>query len=197
MWKVKKSKVHGSGVFATKDIKKGVKIIQYIGEKVTKKEGDKRSAERIKKYLNKKNEGSVYIFELNKKYDIDGSPSYNKARYINHSCDPNCEVDIIKNEIWIISIKDIKKSSELNYDYGYPFDKDDFNDHKCKCGSNKCIGYIISQDDWAKYKRHIKLSKKCSKDIYKKKKILKEKKLINAEYYVLGMSCLIIMFMEE
>ena len=160
MWKVKKSKVHGSGVFATKDIKKGVKIIQYIGEKVTKKEGDKRSAERIKKYLNKKNEGSVYIFELNKKYDIDGSPSYNKARYINHSCDPNCEVDIIKNEIWIISIKDIKKSSELNYDYGYPFDKDDYNDHKCKCGSNKCIGYIISQDDWAKYKRHIKLSRK-------------------------------------
>ena len=160
MWKVKKSKVHGSGVFTTEDIKKGVKIIRYIGEKVTKKEGDKRSTERIKKFLNKKNEGSVYIFELNKKYDIDGSPSYNKARYINHSCDPNCEVDIIKNEIWIISIKDIKKSSELNYDYGYPFDKDDFNDHKCQCGSKKCIGYIISQDDWAKYKRHIKLSKK-------------------------------------
>ena len=157
MWKVKKSKVHGSGVFATEDIKKGVKIIRYIGEKVTKKEGDKRSAERIKKFLNKKNEGSVYIFELNKKYDIDGSPSYNKARYINHSCDPNCEVDIIKNEIWIISIKDIKKSSELNYDYGYPFDKDDFNDHKCQCGSKKCIGYIISQDDWAKYKKYIKL----------------------------------------
>ena len=159
MWKVKKSKVHGSGVFATEDIKKGIKIIQYIGEKVTKKEGDRRSAERIKNYLNKKNEGSVYIFELNKKYDIDGSPSYNKARYINHSCDPNCEVDIIKNEIWIISIKDIKKSSELNYDYGYPFDKDDFDDHKCKCGSKKCIGYIISQDDWGKYKRHIKVSK--------------------------------------
>ena len=160
MWKVKKSKVHGSGVFTTEDIKKGVKIIRYIGEKVTKKEGDKRSTERIKKFINKKNEGSVYIFELNKKYDIDGSTSYNKARYINHSCDPNCEVDIIKNEIWIISIKDIKKGSELNYDYGYPCDKDDFNEHKCQCGSKKCIGYIISQDDWAKYKRHIKLSKK-------------------------------------
>tara|TARA_B100001057_G_C22692825_1_gene888472 strand:+ start:642 stop:1124 length:483 start_codon:yes stop_codon:yes gene_type:complete len=160
MWKVKKSTIHGTGVFATINIPKNVKIIQYIGDKVTKSEGDRRSAERIRKYLNKKNEGSVYIFELNNKYDIDGSPLYNKARYINHSCNPNCEVEIIKNEIWIISIKNIKKGDELNYDYGYPFDRDDFNDHICKCGSKNCIGYIISQDDWSKYKRHIKKLKK-------------------------------------
>ena len=54
MWKVKKSKVHGTGVFATHDIQKNTKIIQYIGDKVTKVEGDRRSAERIKKYLKKK-----------------------------------------------------------------------------------------------------------------------------------------------
>ena len=161
MWNVKKSRVHGTGVFATSNIKKNVKIIQYIGEKVTKSEGDRRSAERIKKYLDKKNEGSVYIFELNKKYDIDGSPLYNKARYINHSCSPNCEVDIIKNEIWISSIKSIKKDEELNYDYGYPFDKDDFSDHICKCNSKRCIGYIISKDDWTKYKKYLKKNKKC------------------------------------
>ena len=156
MWNVKKSKVHGTGVFATSNIPKNKKIIQYIGEKLTKSEGDRRSAEKIKKFLNKKNEGSVYIFELNTKYDIDGSPLYNKARYINHSCSPNCEVDIIKNEIWISSIKAIKKGEELNYDYGYPFDEDDYSDHICKCKSKKCIGYIISQDDWSKYKKHIK-----------------------------------------
>ena len=160
MWKVKKSKVHGTGVFAISNIPKNKKIIQYIGDKVTKLEGDRRSAERIKKYLNKKNEGSVYIFELNKKFDIDGSPLYNKARYINHSCNPNCEVDIIKNEIWISSIKLIKKGEELNYDYGYPFDKDDFSDHVCKCKAKKCIGHIISQDDWPKYKKYIKKNKK-------------------------------------
>jgi len=154
MWKEKNSKIHGIGIIATADIKKNTKIIQYIGEKVTKKEGDKRSAEKIKKHLNKKNEGSVYIFELNKKYDIDGFPKYNKARYINHSCSPNCEVDIINNQIWIISIKKIKKGEELNYDYGYPFDKDDYKDHKCKCGSKNCIGYIISQDDWKKYLKY-------------------------------------------
>lgn len=159
MWKIKKSKVHGIGIIATKNIQKNTKIIQYIGDKISKKEGDKRSAERIKKYLNKKNEGSVYIFELNKKFDIDGSPMYNKARFINHSCEPNCEVDIIKNEIWITSIKNIKKDQELNYDYGYPFDKDDYKDHICKCGSKKCIGYIISQDDWPKYKKFLKNEK--------------------------------------
>tara|TARA_Y200000002_G_scaffold378314_1_gene385432 strand:+ start:266 stop:751 length:486 start_codon:yes stop_codon:yes gene_type:complete len=160
MWKVKKSKIHGTGIVASQDIKKNTKIIQYIGEKINKKEGDRRSAERIKKYLNKKNEGSVYVFELNNKFDIDGSPLYNKARYINHSCDPNCEVDIIKNQIWIISLKKIKKGEELNYDYGYPFDKDDYTDHICKCGSKKCIGYIISQDDWSKYRKYKKLLSK-------------------------------------
>ena len=160
MWALNKSKLHGTGVISTENIKKNTKIIQYIGDKISKKEGDIRSALRIKKYLNKKNEGSVYIFELNKKYDIDGSPIYNKARYINHSCDPNCEVDIIKNEIWISSIKKINKGEELNYDYGYPFDEDDYNDHVCKCGSIKCIGYIISRDDWPKYNKFLKKNKK-------------------------------------
>lgn len=160
MWKVKKSKVHGAGVFATSNIPKNTKIIQYIGDKVSKVEGDRRSAERIKKYLNKKNQGSVYIFELNKKYDIDGSPFYNKARYINHSCNPNCEVDIIKNEIWISSIKKIKIGDELSYDYGYLFDPEDFKDHQCKCGAKKCIGYIISQDDWKKFIKYKKAKNK-------------------------------------
>ena len=152
MWKVKTSKIHGSGIFATEDIKKGTSIIEYIGEKITKKEGDKRSDRRIRRYLNSKETGSVYIFELNTRYDIDGSFAYNKARYINHSCNPNCEVDIIKGRIWISSIKRIKKGEELSYDYGYSFEKEDYEDHICKCGTRNCIGYIISQEDWKKFK---------------------------------------------
>ena len=104
MWKVKKSKIHGTGVFATQDIPNNTKVIQYIGEKILKSEGDKRSEKRLKKYLNSDEDGSVYIFELNNKYDIDGSPKYNKARYINHSCNPNCEVEITRGHIWISSI---------------------------------------------------------------------------------------------
>tara|TARA_A100001011_G_C14036699_1_gene726037 strand:+ start:81 stop:575 length:495 start_codon:yes stop_codon:yes gene_type:complete len=156
LWKVKYSKVHGRGIFAKQDIEKGQKVIEYIGEKITKCEGDKRSNRRINRYLNSKTTGSVYIFELNKKYDIDGSPRYNKARYINHSCSPNCEVEIKKGRIWIRSIKKIKNNDELSYDYGYEFDKDDYKDHPCRCRSKKCIGYIIAKDDWPKYMRYMK-----------------------------------------
>ncbi len=152
MWKVKKSKIHGSGVFSTVAIPKDTKIIEYIGDKISKKEGDRRSAIRLKKYLNSKTTGSVYIFELNNRYDIDGSPKYNKARYINHSCNPNCEVEIKNGKIWIVSIKNIKKGVELSYDYGYEFDEEDYADHVCKCGAKKCIGYVISSDDWSKFK---------------------------------------------
>tara|TARA_A100001035_G_C27662931_1_gene444645 strand:+ start:358 stop:849 length:492 start_codon:yes stop_codon:yes gene_type:complete len=155
MWKVKRSKIHGTGIFATREIEENTKIIQYIGEKILKSEGDKRSEKRLNKYLHSQKDGSVYIFELNRKYDIDGSPKYNKARYINHSCNPNCEVDIKNNEIWITSIKRIKKGEELSYDYGFEFDKDDFKDHVCKCGSKNCIGFIISSDDWKKYLKYI------------------------------------------
>tara|TARA_B110000967_G_C18709874_1_gene472139 strand:+ start:16 stop:510 length:495 start_codon:yes stop_codon:yes gene_type:complete len=161
MWKIKKSKVHGTGVFADQEIIKNTQIIEYVGEKVTKTEGDKRSSQRIKKYLKSEKTGSVYIFELNNRFDLDGSFSYNKARFINHSCDPNCEVDIIKGHIWISSIKKINKDEELTYDYGYSFDIDDYKDHLCKCGSKKCIGYIISREDWIKYKKF--LIKKLSK----------------------------------
>ena len=156
MWAIKNSKIHGTGVFSTKKIKKGTRIIQYIGEKITRSEGDKRSEKRLNKYLNSEKDGSVYIFQLNAKYDIDGSPLYNKARYINHSCKPNCEVDIKSGEIWISSIKNIKKGTELTYDYGFDFDEDDFMDHKCKCNSKNCIGFVISSDDWSKYKKYLK-----------------------------------------
>ncbi len=162
MWKLRKSKVHGTGIFSTVSIKKNTKIIEYIGEKVKKSEGDRRSEARIKKYLNSEKTGSVYIFELNKRYDIDGSFAYNKARFINHSCDPNCEVEISNNRIWITSIKNIKPNTELTYDYGYDFDEDDYGDHKCRCGSKKCIGYIISSDERAKFKKYLKKSKKIA-----------------------------------
>ena len=165
MWKVKNSKIHGRGIVATKNIKKSTRIIQYVGEIVSKKEGDKRSGNRIKKYLKSNRTGSVYIFELNKKYDIDGFFGYNKARYINHSCNPNCEVEISNDQIWISSIKNINTGEELSYDYGYTFDKDDYKDHECKCGSKYCIGYIISSDDWKKFLKHIE------KNINKLKKL--------------------------
>ena len=158
LWFKKKSTLHGSGLFASSDIKKGEQVIEYIGDKVTKKEGDKRADKQIKKAQRNNKNGMVYIFELNKRYDIDGGVARNFARFINHSCDPNLEVEIIDNHIWISSIKKIKKGAELLYNYGYPFDSD-FEDHICKCGSKKCIGYILSYDDWPKLKKELRKKK--------------------------------------
>ena len=152
LWFKKHSKVHGSGLFSRIDIKKGTKIIEYIGDKVTKKEGDKRADRQIRKASKNKKNGMVYIFQLNKQYDIDGDAPENYARLINHSCGPNCEVEIINNHIWISAIKKIKKNSELSYNYGYPYDTD-YVDHICKCSSPKCVGYILDEDEWPKLKK--------------------------------------------
>ena len=158
LWVKKKSSLHGSGLFAESNIKKDEQVIEYIGDKVTKKNGDLRAEKQIKKAQKNKSNGMVYVFELNKKYDIDGGVVRNYARFINHSCNPNCEVEITDNHIWISSIKKIKKGEELTYNYGYPFDSD-FEEHICKCGSKKCVGYILSDSDWPKLKKALNKKK--------------------------------------
>ena len=152
LWFKRKSSVHGRGLFASQYIKKGSQIIEYVGDKVTKREGDRRADKQINKAKKNKNNGMVYIFELNKRYDIDGDVSYNYARLINHSCNPNCEVEIDNNHLWISAIKNIKKNHELSYNYGYSYDTD-YDEHKCKCGSSKCVGYILDEDHWPKLKK--------------------------------------------
>jgi len=147
---LKPSIIHNLGVYASKDIAKGTKIIEYVGNKLTKAQADKRADEILEASQKDNSKGMVYIFELNKKYDIDGEVPYNTAKYINHSCNPNCEVEIIKGKIWVIALKDIKKGEELSYNYGYDFE--DYQDHTCKCGSENCIGYILAEEHWFKLK---------------------------------------------
>ncbi len=148
---VRNSRIHGRGVFAKKDIPKGERIIEYVGERITKAEAERRGHHHVN--LHKKNEtlGAVYIFELNKRYDIDGNVSYNKARFINHSCDPNAEPEIIRGKIWIIARKNIKKGDEIFYNYGYDFES--FQDHLCRCNTDRCVGYILGEEHWPKLKK--------------------------------------------
>ena len=131
--KVRNSKIHRKGVFAKKDIPKDTYIIEYVGRKITNKEADKISEDETKN-------GIVYLFEINKRYTIDGDVPYNPARFINHACDPNAESLNDKGHIWIEAMKDIKKGEEITYDYCLT--TDDPYDHPCKCGSKKCKGYI-------------------------------------------------------
>tara|TARA_B100001063_G_C16569016_1_gene454846 strand:- start:79 stop:618 length:540 start_codon:yes stop_codon:yes gene_type:complete len=159
---VKNSKLHGKGLFANSYIKAGTNIIEYVGEKITKAQSDKIAELQLKKAEKNKDEGQVYIFTLNDKYDINGNVSYNKARLMNHSCNPNCDTDIIDNKIWIRSFKDIRKGQELTYDYGFSFDVDDFREHVCKCGSKNCVGFIVTETDWKKLGKYLrKLASNC------------------------------------
>lgn len=133
----KKSGINNLGLFAKTDIKKGEKVIEYKGRKFTHKQVEEND-----RFDNSK---AIYLFTLNERYVLDGDTKTNTAKYINHSCDPNCEVDIIKGKIWIIAIKDIKKGDELSYDYGFGYDAD-FRQFPCKCGSKNCCGYIVRDD---------------------------------------------------
>ena len=140
LYKIKKSKIDNRGLYAATDIKKNTKIIEYKGKIITVKE-----TETNPKFDNDK---AIYLFNLNKKYDLDGDFKYNTARLINHSCDPNCEVDGVGLKLWIYAVKDIKKNEELTYDYGFSFDKD-YKDFPCRCGAKKCVGFIVnSQSRW-------------------------------------------------
>ena len=162
---VKSSSIHNKGIFAAKDIPKDTKIIEYVGKKVSKSESNEISDKELEKSKSNPEElGSVYLFTLNKNTDINGNVSWNTARLINHSCDPNCESDIIKGKVWIKATRNIKKGEELGYDYGY--DIANYEDHICKCGSKNCVGYIINSDQW------INLRKKLRKQ--KKKKLTKK-----------------------
>ena len=135
MYKIKKSVIDkkGRGLYATRDIKEGTKIIDYIGKLITKKQ-----TEESDKYDNGK---PIYLFTINKRYDLDGDFPWNTAGLINHSCNNNCDYDGKGLKIWVKAIKDIKKGDELTYDYGY--DMYSFEEHPCRCGSKNCLGYIV------------------------------------------------------
>jgi len=128
------SGIHGKGLFSLQTIKKGEKIIQYKGEKISGEEGTRRSEQ---------HDFLTYIFTLNDKFDIDGAVNGNESRFANHSCIPNSEIDIFGEEIWIIADKDIEKGEEITYDYA--LDADEI--LECKCGAKDCRGYINDPDD--------------------------------------------------
>ena len=155
LYKVKKSNIDKRGLCASKDIKSGTKIIEYIGKLITKKEAQKNS-----KFDNSKD---IYLFNINEKYDLDGDFKWNTARLINHSCTPNCEVEGEGLKLWISSLREIKKGEELTYDYGFGYDED-YKQFPCKCGSIDCVGYIVRQGSrWRINKKFKKINLRINK----------------------------------
>jgi len=154
LYKIKKSKIDKKGLYANCPIKKGQRIIEYKGKVITTKQ-----TENDPKFDNDK---AIYLFNLNKKYDLDGDFKFNIARLINHSCEPNCEVTGSGLKVWVYAMKDIQENEELSYDYGFSFDKD-YQQFPCKCGSRKCVGYIVREGSRWRIKR-----KKLISNLFKK-----------------------------
>lgn len=109
----------GLGLFAAIAISKGTFVIEYTGEKITNAEADRR--------------GGRYLFNINSKWTIDGKEHHNIARYINHSCCPNCESRIVGGRVKIYAIKNIKPGEELAYDYGEEYFNEFLKPHGCRC----------------------------------------------------------------
>ena len=150
LYRIKDSKIDKKGLYAKKDIAPGTRIIQYIGKLITKKQTENND-----KFDNDKD---IYLFNLNNRYDLDGDFKWNTARLINHSCEPNCEVDGKGLKLWISSIKDIKKGEELSYDYGFGYDID-YKQFPCECGSKNCCGYIVREGSRWRISKRFKKSK--------------------------------------
>jgi hypothetical protein len=142
---VRLSSIHSQGVFARTDIPTGTQIIEYTGEKISKAESERRANERLAR-ARVTGEAAVYIFNLNKKQDLDGGLESNIARLLNHSCDPNCEAIQSRGRIWMTAKRDIKMGEELTFNYG--FDLENWEEHVCLCGTERCVGYIVDEDMW-------------------------------------------------
>lgn len=178
LWELRGSSIHQQGMFAVKDIPAGKKIIEYLGERITKDESTRRCLEWEKK-ARKKGVGLVYVFDLNEEFDLDGNIEDNPAKYINHSCDENCEAINEEDRIFIYSKKDIQEGEELSFDYGY--DLEHFLDHPCRCGSDKCVGYIVAKDSRRKLKQLLKNKKKGKKTAAKEEEPKAKKKKKSAQ----------------
>jgi SET domain-containing protein len=127
------SAIHGMGCFAIATIPKATRVIEYVGEKIDKRESLKRCEE-----------NNEYIFNLDDNFDLDGNVGWNPAKFINHSCLPNCEAEWIEGRIWIATLREIFVGEELSFNYGY--DLEDYQEHPCRCGSANCVGYVVAEE---------------------------------------------------
>jgi uncharacterized protein len=128
----RRSPIHGTGGFAKRAMAQGTRLIEYVGEKIPKAESLRRC------------EGdNEYIFALNDQEDLDGNVEWNPARFINHSCAPNCEAELDQGQIWILALRDLRPGEELTFNYGY--DLVDYKEHPCGCGAPECVGYIVAE----------------------------------------------------
>ena len=139
---VKKSGVHGKGVFAARDIAKGETLIEYVGEIISAQEAEDRHPH------DPTDPNHTFYFQVEEDKVIDALHGGNSARWINHCCTPNCKPEVVEGRVFIKAKKDIPAGTELNYDYGLiidePITKKLMAQYPCWCGSAKCRGTLLA-----------------------------------------------------
>ncbi|MGO8698912.1 MAG: SET domain-containing protein [Limisphaerales bacterium] len=127
------SPIQGLGGFAKSAIPAGSRVIEYVGERITKGESARRCEAM-----------NWFIFGLDDEFDLDGNVERNPARFLNHSCAPNCEAICEEGRIWIVALRDIRSGEEITFNYGY--DLEDYQEHPCHCGAPECVNYIVAAE---------------------------------------------------
>jgi len=138
---VRRSGVHGRGVFALRRIRKGTRIIEYTGDRVSHALADRRYED------HDESDNHTFLFSVDRGLVIDAGIGGNEARFINHSCDPNCESVIERRRVFIDAIRDIAPGEELTYDYQIGRERNDPPNvdeiYACRCGSARCRGTML------------------------------------------------------
>ena len=144
---VRRSGVHGKGVFALQNLAEGETLIEYVGEIISWDEAQDRHPH------DPKDPNHTFYFHVNEDKVIDALHGGNSSRWINHSCDPNCEADEDNERVFIKALRNIKAGEELNYDYGLiidePYTKKLKAEYPCWCGAKNCRGTLLSPKDRA------------------------------------------------
>jgi len=156
---IKRSKIAGRGGFAGRTIKKGERLIEYVGERISHAVADDRYDDASMRRHH------TFLFAVNRRVVIDGAVNGNESRWLNHACDPNCEAVIEKSRVFIEAKRDIRTGEELCYDYaferdGSETDEDVFQLYGCKCGAKSCRGTILAPMKKAKSKKKAKTKAK-------------------------------------
>ena len=141
-FEVRTSKIQGKGAFAIRNIRKGTRLIEYLGQRISWRTADKRYDDE------KMGRHHTFLFTVDDKVVIDAAVNGNDARFLNHSCDGNCEAITERKRIFIEARRSIKAGEELLYDYQYERTEDhteeDEKFYACRCGSPKCRGSILA-----------------------------------------------------
>lgn len=145
------SKIHGRGVYAIAPIKKGTRVIEYLGDRISHGEADRRYEKKGE------DDGHTFLFIASSRTVIDAGVGGNDARFINHSCAPNCETVIEGSRVFIDAIRNIKPGEELGYDYQLTWESTDDPEelalYACRCGAKRCRGTMLDREPLDKPKQ--------------------------------------------